>query len=118
MPLPGQLSVANQHSTVIVENSVSGISVQQDLKASHRLHVIPIKVQGDKTTRAHRMTPVLEAGTYLSCLARQGWLAPFLAEMRAFPMAGSHDDQVDALVQGINWVEDRKRYPTAQFGTY
>jgi predicted phage terminase large subunit-like protein len=104
-------------STVIVEHSVSGISVHQDLKASHRLHVIPIKVQGDKTTRAHRITPVLEAGR-IFLPRRAGWLAPFLAEMRAFPMAGSHDDQVDALVQGINWVEDRKRYPTAQFGTY
>ncbi len=104
-------------SHVIVEHSVSGISVQQDLKATHRLHVVPYKVEGDKTARAHRITPVLEAGRIF--LPRQsGWLPEFLAELRAFPSAGTHDDQVDALVQGINWVEDRKRRPTAIFGTY
>lgn len=102
---------------VIVEHAASGISVQQDLKATHRLHVTLIKAQGDKTGRAHRITPVLEAGRIF--LPRQAlWREPFIAQMRAFPTAGSHDDQVDALVQGINSVEDRKRRPTAAFGTY
>jgi hypothetical protein len=35
-----------------------------------------------------------------------GWLEEFIAELLAFP--GRHDDQVDALVQGLAWKRSRR----------
>jgi hypothetical protein len=38
---------------------------------------------------------------------RAGWLEEFIAELLAFP--GRHDDQVDALTQGLAWGRERRR---------
>jgi predicted phage terminase large subunit-like protein len=104
-------------SHVLVEKAGSGISVRDDLR-SLGIGVIPYTVEGDKVGRAHRVTPVLEAGR-IFLPRKAGWLPEFLAEMRAFPTAGTHDDQVDAFVQAINWAEARKRRPgTTLFGSY
>jgi phage terminase large subunit-like protein len=41
----------------------------------------------------------------------------FLEEALAFP-GGRHDDQVDSMVQAIDWWENQRQIPTAMFGRY
>jgi predicted phage terminase large subunit-like protein len=43
----------------------------------------------------------LFAGGSVRFPQRAGWLEEFVAELLAFP--GRHDDQVDALTQGLAW---------------
>ena len=45
---------------------------------------------------------------------RASWLEEFTAELLAFP--GRHDDQVDALAQGLEW--GRQSRGVTRVGTY
>ena len=65
---------------------------------------MPVKVDGDKNLRAHVIVPTWEAGRVYA-LDGAHFLPALLAELYAFPKA-SHDDQVDALVQGIRYLTD------------
>jgi predicted phage terminase large subunit-like protein len=56
---------------------------------------------GDKTTRASPFSSQAEAG--LVCLVRGPWLSALLDELEAFP-CGSHDDQVDSIASGVNFL--------------
>ena len=44
-----------------------------------------------------------------------GWLEEFTAELLAFP--GRHDDQVDALTQGLAWGRNRRGEVSVGFVT-
>lgn len=101
---------------ILIEHSASGISLIQQLRVEG-VGTIPCHSDEDKVVRAHRMTPVLEAGR-IFVPARSSWLEPFVTELAAFPANASHDDQVDAFVQAINWWEARKLRPRTLFGSY
>lgn len=102
---------------ILIEHSASGISLIQQLRAEN-LSAIASRSEDDKVVRAHRMTPVLEADR-IFVPAKAPWRDAFIAELAAFPANGSHDDQVDALVQAINWWEAKKlRRSTTLFGSY
>src|SRR5258708_11977482 len=65
-----------------------------------------IKVDRDKKSRAHAVTGLIEAGrVYLP--ERAPWVADFLDEVSAFDQ-GSHDDQVDSMVQALNYLRHNK----------
>ncbi|MCH9809490.1 MAG: phage terminase large subunit [Alphaproteobacteria bacterium] len=53
-------------------------------------------------------TAKLEAGC-VHLPRRAAWLDDFLNELLAFPN-GTHDDQVDALSQLINWTRESSSY--------
>lgn len=90
---------------ILIEDKASGQSLLQDLRREGMLPVIGIVPKGDKIVRMARVTPMIEAG--LVALPRHaGWLAAFESELLAFPN-GSHDDQVDALAQYLNWVREK-----------
>jgi predicted phage terminase large subunit-like protein len=62
--------------------------------------VTPFKPNTDKRARVIEQSDLFAAGSVL--LPRQAeWREEFVAELLAFP--GRHDDQVDALVQGLAW---------------
>lgn len=89
-------------SAVLVEDAASGQSLIQALKAETRLPILPVKPQGDKLSRAHAVSPLVESGrVWVSDSAP--WLANFLDEVTSFPSA-PHDDQVDAFTQALNWM--------------
>lgn len=92
---------------VLVERAGSGMSLWQSLKAQG-VDTIAIKVDCDKVQRAQPVTLVLESGR-IQLPRRAPWLDGFLAEVAAFPANASHDDQVDSMVQAINWWEEKKR---------
>jgi predicted phage terminase large subunit-like protein len=92
---------------VLIEDKGSGTSLIQDLRAD-RVYSIPITPEGDKVVRMSACSARIESGSVL--LPRNApWLDEFRAELLAFPY-GSHDDQVDALSQLINWIRTRSTY--------
>jgi predicted phage terminase large subunit-like protein len=100
----------------LIEDKGSGTSLIQDLRREH-IHAIAIKPEGEKALRMHRHTARIEAGSVF--VPRQaGWLDKFRAELLAFPL-GRHDDQVDALSQGLEYAFNRPRgYVGAIKGLY
>jgi predicted phage terminase large subunit-like protein len=91
---------------ILIEDKASGQSLIQDLRRETSLPVIACSASEDKVTRLVRVTPMMEAGQVL-LPEDAAWLAHFEEELFAFPTA-SHDDQVDALSQYLNWVRARQ----------
>ncbi|GJD63987.1 phage terminase large subunit [Methylobacterium frigidaeris] len=88
---------------VLIEHAGSGIPLLQQLRAEEggRRVYQGVKVKLDKQTRFEGQTGHLETGRYL--LPRQApWLEAFRREVLAFPR-GRYDDQVDSLVQFVEW---------------
>ena len=90
---------------ILIEDKASGQSLLQDLRHGSALPVIPILPKGDKIYRTARITPLLEAGR-VCFVHHSAWMAELEAELLAFPR-GRYDDQVDALTQGLLWLEER-----------
>jgi len=89
-------------NVVLVEDKASGQSLIQELRQNTRLPIRPVKVDADKVTRAHAVSPLVEAGrVYLPKSAP--WLAEFLDELSTFP-SGVHDDIVDSTTQALNYL--------------
>jgi predicted phage terminase large subunit-like protein len=85
---------------LLIEDKGSGTSLIQDLKREN-IHAIAIKPESEKIIRMHKHTARIEAGSVF--LPHQApWLDAFRTELLAFP-AGRHDDQVDALSQGLEY---------------
>lgn len=89
-------------AAVLVEDAASGQSLIQDLQQNSDLPVVPVKVDGDKTVRAHTIVPTWEANR-IFVRADAPWLHEFLDELCIFPK-GAHDDQTDSFVQGTRWL--------------
>jgi predicted phage terminase large subunit-like protein len=90
---------------LLIEDKGSGTSLIQDLKREN-IHAIAIKPEGEKILRMHKHTARIEAGSVF--LPRQApWLDQFRTELLAFP-AGRHDDQVDALSQGLEYAFSKR----------
>jgi predicted phage terminase large subunit-like protein len=101
-------------NSVLIEDTVSGISLVQSLKAETRLPVLPVKPQGDKQSRAHAVSPLVESGRVFLPESAP-WLADFLDEATAFP-ASAHDDMVDALTQALNYLRGNQTWSAADGG--
>jgi predicted phage terminase large subunit-like protein len=87
---------------VLIEDAASGQSLIQALRAETRLPILPVKPLSDKVARATAVTPLIESGrVYLPEAAP--WLTDFMDEVSSFP-AAPHDDVVDALSQGLNYL--------------
>jgi predicted phage terminase large subunit-like protein len=93
-------------NAVLIEDKASGQSLIQSLRAETRLPIIPIKTDTDKVSRATAITGYVEAGR-VKLPGQAAWLPDFMAEVLAFPN-GEHDDQVDALSQGANYLLSRR----------
>ncbi len=96
-------------NVVLIEDSASGQSLIQELKAATRLPVLPVKVDRDKVARAQAVTPLIEAGkVFLPSGA--AWLNDYIDELATFPH-GAHDDQVDSTTLALNDLRTRGREP-------
>lgn len=69
-----------------------------------------IPPQGDKEVRARPASAQAEQGNIY--LVRGPWNKAFLDELEAFPK-GAHDDQVDGLSGGFNFLESHNVQPSA-----
>ena len=98
----------HQADVILIEDKGSGTSLLQDLQ-NDGLRPIGVQPKGDKVTRMAAQSAKIEAGQVL--LPREvPWLTDFKSEILRFPH-GTHDDQVDSVLQVLNWTPGRRRPP-------
>ena len=88
--------------TKLVEDKANGPAVINVLR-DEIPGFVAVTPQGSKQARLVACTPVIEAGNVLLPQDAQ-WVDAFMEELAAFPN-GAHDDQVDALSQGLNHIK-------------
>jgi predicted phage terminase large subunit-like protein len=87
---------------LLIEDKVSGKSLQQDLKRSTDYPIIPVKVHGDKRVRASLASQYV-AAKRIALLDGAFWVPEFIEEFAEFTGENSgYKDQVDAFSQAIN----------------
>ena len=91
-------------STLLIEDSPISRGLIQSLD-EQSINVTKYKPDTDKRARVIAQSDLFAGGS-VRFPRRAGWLEEFTAELLAFP--GRHDDQVDALTQGLAWGRDRR----------
>jgi predicted phage terminase large subunit-like protein len=86
-------------STLLIEDSPISHGLIQSLREKS-INVTRYKPETDKRARVIAQSDLFAGGS-VRIPRRAGWLEEFTAELLAFP--GRHDDQVDALTQGLAW---------------
>jgi predicted phage terminase large subunit-like protein len=86
-------------STLLIEDSPISLGLIQSLR-EQSINVTTYKPDTDKRARLIAQSDLFAGGS-VRLPRRAGWLEEFVAELLAFP--GRHDDQVDALTQGLAW---------------
>jgi predicted phage terminase large subunit-like protein len=87
-------------ATLLIEHSPISVGLIQSLR-EQSISVIKYDPISDKKARVIAQSDLFEAGS-IRLPQKAPWLEPFVQELLSFP--GRHDDQVDALVQGIAWA--------------
>ena len=99
------MEIKNRYSSakLLMEDSPISRGLIQSLR-ERSINVTPYKPVTDKRARVIAQTDLFAGGSVR--FPRQArWLEEFTAELLAFP--GRHDDQVDALIQGLAWGRER-----------
>jgi predicted phage terminase large subunit-like protein len=104
-------------STLLIEESPISLGLIQALRENN-INVVTVKPTKDKVSRVISQSAFLEGGSVLFP-ERAEWLDDFIGELLSFP-GGRHDDQVDALVQGLayqrgQWLRTIKVRPTTGY---
>ena len=85
----------------VVEDKANGPAVIAQLQRTVP-GIVPEEPQGSKEARASAVSPLVQAGNvWLPSAELAPWADGLIEEAAAFPN-GTHDDQVDALSQGLN----------------
>jgi predicted phage terminase large subunit-like protein len=101
-------------ATLLIEDAPISIGVIQALRQKH-VNVVGITPHRDKRSRLISQIDLFEGGSIL--LPKDApWLDAFVSELLSFP--GRHDDQVDALTQGLAWQRDAWKPPAVQRTTW
>lgn len=84
----------------LVEDAANGPAVISALR--HEIPgIVAVQPDGDKVSRAYAATPAFESGNvWFPHPQIAPWVKALELELLAFPL-GAHDDDVDALVQGV-----------------
>jgi predicted phage terminase large subunit-like protein len=98
-------------STLLIEDSPISHGLIQSLR-EQSINVTKYKPDTDKRARVIAQTDLFAGGS-VRLPQRAGWLEDFTAELLAFP--GRHDDQVDALTQGLAWGRQRRGEVSVSF---
>jgi predicted phage terminase large subunit-like protein len=86
-------------ATLLIEDSPISKGLIQSLEES-AINVVPYQPETDKRSRLIAQSDLFAGGS-VRLPKSAPWLEAFTAELLAFP--GRHDDQVDALTQGLAW---------------
>jgi predicted phage terminase large subunit-like protein len=103
-------------AVVLIEDKASGTQLIQELIAEGLHAVTRYRPQSDKVMRLHAQTAMIENG-FVHLPEEAPWLAPYLAELTAFPNA-KHDDQVDSTAQILDWFKSAGREPGGFYQHY
>ena len=98
-------------STLLIEDSPISRGLIQSLR-ERSINVCHYKPDTDKRSRVIAQSDLFAGGS-VRLPRRAAWLENFIAELLAFP--GRHDDQVDALTQGLAWGRVRRGEVSAAF---
>jgi predicted phage terminase large subunit-like protein len=94
-------------ASLVIEESGISYGLIQSLREK-RINVVDYKPKGDKVERLISQIDLFEGGSVL--LPKDApWLEEFVSELLSFP--GRHDDQVDALAQGLAWRREAWKAP-------
>lgn len=97
-------------ASLLIEDSPISHGLIQTLR-EQRINVVEFKPDRDKRARVISQIDLFEGGSVL--LPKDApWLDAFVSELLSFP--GRHDDQVDALVQGLAWRRSAWKAPLVQ----
>ena len=105
--------------TVLIEEAANGPAIIQTLQ--REMFIIPVTPLGGKVSRVNAISPAIESGhVYLPDPGKAPWVADFIDQWTAFPIA-KHDDMVDAASQALNRMiycsgevwEEQKQPPEA-----
>jgi predicted phage terminase large subunit-like protein len=88
----------------LIEDSPISRGLIQSLR-EQSINVTAYKPNTDKRSGVIAQSDLFAGGS-VRFPRRAGWLEEFTAELLAFP--GRHDDQVDALTQGLAWGRIRR----------
>jgi predicted phage terminase large subunit-like protein len=100
-------------STLLIEDSPISRGLIQSLR-EQSINVTPYKPDTDKRARVIAQSDLFAGGS-IRFPRQASWLEHFTAELLAFP--GRHDDQVDALTQGLAWGRERRGEVSSGFIT-
>lgn len=103
--------------SLLIEDSPISRGLIQSLREQH-VAVVPYRPETDKRARLIAQSDLFAAGA-VHLPAKAPWLEEFVAELLAFP--GRHDDQVDAIAQGLAWGRQtaaRRVYVRPVLGMY
>jgi predicted phage terminase large subunit-like protein len=100
-------------STLLIEDSPISRGLIQSLR-EQSINVTVYKPDTDKRARVIAQSDLFAGGS-VRFPRRASWLEEFTAELLAFP--GRHDDQVDALTQGLAWGRERRGEVSCGFVT-
>jgi predicted phage terminase large subunit-like protein len=101
-------------ASLVIEDSGISYGLIQSLREKH-INVVDYKPKGDKQERLISQIDLFMGGSVL--LPKDApWLEAFVAELLSFP--GRHDDQVDALAQGLAWRREAWKGPLVQRTTF
>ena len=100
------LELAELHgaSSVLIEDSSSGIQLIQEQRYEGFARIEPIKPKGSKYERTSACTPMIEDGKAW-WPDQAHWRGAFEHELMMAPN-GRHHDQIDALSQGLRWISN------------
>jgi predicted phage terminase large subunit-like protein len=100
--------------TLLIEDSPISRGLIQSLREKS-INVTVYKPDTDKRARVIAQSDLFAGGS-VRFPRRAAWLEEFTAELLAFP--GRHDDQVDALTQGLAWGRVRRGECSVSFVRY
>lgn len=91
-------------TAVLIEDKANGPAVLDALRDDVP-GLLPILPDGSKVSRAHAVTALWAAGNvYIPDEEECPWVRDFVEELLSFPASG-HDDQVDAMTQGLRYLK-------------
>jgi predicted phage terminase large subunit-like protein len=99
--------------TLLIEDSPISRGLIQSLREKS-INVTPYKPDTDKRSRVIAQSDLFAGGS-VRLPRSASWLEEFIAELLAFP--GRHDDQVDALTQGLAWGRNRRGEVSVSFAS-
>lgn len=104
VPLVQELYDKYRPRQILIEDSSNGTPLLSHLKDTTHLPILGIPPKLDKVTRVLEASASFAAGR-VKFAKDVAWLTSLENEHLEFPN-GKHDDQVDALVQAINWARE------------
>ncbi len=101
-------------ASLVIEQGGISYGLIQSLREKN-INVIDYKPQGDKEERLIAQIDLFMGGS-VRLPKEAPWLEDFVHELLSFP--GRHDDQVDALAQGLAWRRETWKGPLVQRRTF